>query len=252
MANEQKKFLLQTLTRGLDVLNVLADSPEGLRSTDIANRFDLNPNTAGRLLATLEASGYAVRARDGRYSVGAAVISAAIKKVNIANLSKTSRPLLEKLRDKTRETVFLVTRVGHLLVIVDSMDGSHDLRVVLKPGAISSLFPATTGYALTVDLPSSEVVALSKQVGIPEREVTEAEVITARQELKKRGYLVRHAALTSAGTCTIASSIRLDDKAVASIGIAGPSEHWNEKTIKPFVKDLLDASKELSNRITNM
>lgn len=252
MANVSKKFLLQTLTRGLDVLNALADSPEGLRSTDIAHKFDFNLNTAGRLLSTLEASGYAARARDGRYSVGAAVISAAIKKVNIANLSKASRSLLEKLRDRTCETVFLVTRVGHSLVIVDSLDGSHDLRVVLKAGGVAPLFPATTGYAVTIDLPSTEVVALSKQIGDANRTVTEAEVIRARQELSKRGYLVRHAALSSAGTCTVASSVRLDNKAVASIGIAGPSERWNEKTIKPYVKDLLDATSELSHRISNM
>lgn len=252
MTEAPKKFLLQTLTRGLGILDALADSHEGLRSTDVARRFALNLNTAGRLLSTLEAAGYAARASDGRYSIGASVISAAIKKVNIANLSKASRPLLEQLRDNTRETVFLVTRIGHSLVIVDSLDGSHDLRVVLNAGAVAPLFPATTGYAVTMDLPSTEVVALSKQLGDPMRTVNEADVIQARQELKKRGYLVRHAALSSAGTCTIASTVRLDDKAIASIGIAGPSERWNEKTAKPHIKNLLYATKELSHSISNM
>lgn len=252
MSAAPKKFLLQTLTRGLDVLNALADSQDGLRSTDVANKFNLNLNTAGRLLSTLEAAGYAARSNDGYYTVGAAVISAAIKKVNIANLSKASRSMLKHLRDKTCETVFLVTRVGHSLVIVDSLEGTHDLRVVLKAGGIASLFPATTGYALTVDIPSAEVVALSKKMGDSQRAVTEADVIQARQELKKRGYLIRHASLASAGTCTIASTVRLDGKAIASIGIAGPSERWNEKTVKPYIKDLLDATNELSRRISNM
>lgn len=252
MNEPPKKFLLQTLARGLKALDALALSDEGLRSTDVAKRFNLNLNTAGRLLSTLEASGYAARGSDGRYTIGPNLISAAIKKTNIANLSKASRPILEKLRDKTHETVFLVMRVGHSLVIVDSLDGSHDLRVVLKVGGVVPLFPATTGYAVTVDLRSTEVVTLSKQNGDPKRFVNEAEVIKARHELKKMGYLVRHASLTSAGTCTVASIVRLGDKAIASIGIAGPSERWNEKTVKPFVKELLDATEALSRGISEI
>jgi DNA-binding IclR family transcriptional regulator len=246
VAQEDKRLLLQTLKRGLEILDHLGDQENGARPTDIARQFNLNLNTAGRLLATLEASGYASRGSDGRYSIGPGLIATAIKKVNLVELGKAARPILERLRDRTLETVFVVTRLGHSLIIVDCVEGSHDLRVVLRPGMVAPLFPATTGYVLTADLPAAEAVALSELLEDPKRLVTEAEVKRARKELDNQGYLVRHAAITSAGTCTIATPVHRNGRLVASLGIAGPSDRWNEKTIKPHLKFLLTLTRELS------
>ena len=249
MTEKGKKLLLQTLTRGLEILDSLADLEHGARPTDIAREFDLNLNTAGRLLATLEAAGYASRGSDGRYSIGPGLIASAIKKVNVVDLGKASRPILEQLRDRTLETVFVVTRIGHSLIIVDSVEGSYDLRVVLKPGMVAPLFPATTGYILTAELPAAEAASLSKLLKDRQRIVTEAEVVEARDELKRQNYLVRHAAITSAGTCTVATPIRRNGSLVASLAIAGPSDRWNEKTIKPHLKPLLAATQALTQRL---
>ena len=251
MAQEGKRLLLQTLKRGLEILDYLGDEENGARPTDVARQFDLNLNTAGRLLATLEATGYASRRSDGRYSIGPGLIATAIKKVNLVELGKASRPILERLRDRTLETVFVVTRIGQSLIIVDCVEGSHDLRVVLRPGMVAPLFPATTGYVLTADLPAADAVALSKLLEDPKRIVTEADVEQARKELDGQGYLVRHAAITSAGTCTVATPIHRNDRLVASLGIAGPSDRWNEKTIKPHLKTLLALTRELSERASD-
>ena len=55
---------VQSLTRGLSILECLAQSEGGLTLTDVAQRAQLAPSTAHRLLATLEKTG--LRVPDGR------------------------------------------------------------------------------------------------------------------------------------------------------------------------------------------
>ena len=250
-ARRRARLQLQTLSRGVAILDALANAPEGLRVTDIAQQLRLSMNTAGRLLFTLQASGYASRSHAGRYAIGPAMVSATIRRLNSIQLVAAARPYLEQLRRITKETAFIVSIVGNSLVIVDSVEGTYDLRVVLPPGAIYALFPATTAYALTIDLPEQAVVELSRASGDPRRLVNEAEILRARHEIKMRGYLIRHAALASEGTCTIATAIRHHGKVVASLGIAGPSHRWTGETIKPHLKAILNSTAQISRALNS-
>jgi IclR family acetate operon transcriptional repressor len=49
---------VQSLTRGLSILEALAEAEGGLTLTDLAHRVELPASTAHRLLATLEKMGY--------------------------------------------------------------------------------------------------------------------------------------------------------------------------------------------------
>lgn len=240
----------QTLAKGLKILDLLARADSGKRSSEVARAFGLNLNTAGRLLATLEASGFASRDPNGAYTIGAKMISAAVRKINVPNLASVAWPYLMTLRDATSETVFLVARVSASLVIIDLIEGKHDLRVVMRPGDVTPLFPAATAFTTTVDMPAAEVVKLSRKSGVAKRVVTEAEVLAARTELAKQGYLVRHAAIHSEGTCTVAMPVRSKNVTVASIGIAGPLQRWNEVQIKQHAKLFRQVAHDLSAQLS--
>ena len=58
MANSD---LVQSLLRGLDLVEMLADHPEGLHLNDIAAKSGLKKPTAHNLLRTLCARGFAAR-----------------------------------------------------------------------------------------------------------------------------------------------------------------------------------------------
>ena len=62
---------MQSLTRGLSILECLARAEGGLTLTDLAQRVQLPPSTAHRLLATLEKMGYVYQAGElGLWYVG--------------------------------------------------------------------------------------------------------------------------------------------------------------------------------------
>ena len=62
---------VQSLTRGLSILEALAQADSGLSLTEVGHRVQLPVSTAHRLLATLEKMGYVYQAGDlGLWHVG--------------------------------------------------------------------------------------------------------------------------------------------------------------------------------------
>src|SRR5690349_8247451 len=62
---------VQSLTRGLSILDALAKSAGGMTLTDVSQRVQLPPSTTHRLLSTLERMGYVHQADDlGLWSIG--------------------------------------------------------------------------------------------------------------------------------------------------------------------------------------
>ena len=74
MANSD---LVQSLLRGLDLIELLAARPEGAHLNDLAEAAGLKKPTAHNLLRTLAARGFAARDDAGRYVVGPALAAAA-------------------------------------------------------------------------------------------------------------------------------------------------------------------------------
>src|SRR5438874_2721971 len=64
----------QTLDRGLQILEILANASQDLTITDIANALDVHRTIAHRLLATLEAREFVSRSASGRYQLGNRII----------------------------------------------------------------------------------------------------------------------------------------------------------------------------------
>ena len=74
MANSD---LVQSLLRGLDLVELLAAHPEGAHLNDLAEATGLKKPTVHNLLRTLCARGFAARDDAGRYVVGPALTAAA-------------------------------------------------------------------------------------------------------------------------------------------------------------------------------
>ena len=62
--------LVQSLSRGLELVELLAAHPEGMRLNELAEKTGLKKPTAHNLLRTLRARNFADRKEDGRYVAG--------------------------------------------------------------------------------------------------------------------------------------------------------------------------------------
>lgn len=92
MANSD---LVQSLLRGLDLIELLAAHPEGVHLNDLAEAVGLKKPTAHNLLRTLCAREFAAKDDSGRYVAGSALVAAADRVKSSRRVGLAEAALLE-------------------------------------------------------------------------------------------------------------------------------------------------------------
>src|SRR5262245_36258216 len=100
----------QTLARGLNALQLVADAPSGLTVQQIADGVGIHRTIAYRLLATLTQYRFVAKGEDGRYrpAAGLAILGASFDR----NVRQLSVPTLRALADDLGTTVSLLVAEG--------------------------------------------------------------------------------------------------------------------------------------------
>ncbi len=100
----------QTLERGLSLLRILADHPEGLLMSQVTTVSGLHRSIVHRLLVSLQRTGFAARDDDGRFTLGPAVPS--LVTGGRAGLRAAARPILDEVARQLDATASLVEVLG--------------------------------------------------------------------------------------------------------------------------------------------
>jgi DNA-binding IclR family transcriptional regulator len=187
---------LQTLDRGLDVLELLAG---GAARTvlDIARDLGLHRSVTYRIVRTLEDRGYLERSADGRYAVGLAV--AGLARGVRGELTAAAMPELAELADESAATAFLVVPSGEEAVTLVAVEPRRSrAHVSYRPGQRHPLSSGAPGLAVLAALPP--------------RPDERSEVPWARQT----GW-VRTTGEVLAGLSALAAPMRFADGSVAAL-----------------------------------
>jgi DNA-binding IclR family transcriptional regulator len=106
----------QTLARGLNALQLVADAPSGLTVQQVADGVGVHRTIAYRLLGTLSQFRFVAKGEDGRYrpAAGLAVLGASFDR----NVRQLSLPTLRALADDLGTTVSLLVAEGDQQVAV--------------------------------------------------------------------------------------------------------------------------------------
>src|SRR5918995_4910222 len=89
---------VRSVQRALDVLDALADSPDGRTLAELAGAAGLPKSSVFRYLATLEGRGYVERGEGGRFRVGRRLVPLHSRRLEL--VARVARPRLDALRDR--------------------------------------------------------------------------------------------------------------------------------------------------------
>lgn len=124
---------MRSLERAIDVLEVLDNSRQPLRLTEVARRAGLHVATTQRILNVLEARGRVER-DDAGYRPGVALLFGAHAYLLTSPLVASAHPHLQELATATGLTASLFVRTGLSRAVVSRIEGVHPLRYVLPVG----------------------------------------------------------------------------------------------------------------------
>jgi DNA-binding IclR family transcriptional regulator len=142
---------LQTLDRGLDVLELLAaGAPRTV--LDVAGELGLHRSVTYRIVRTLEERGYLERTADGRYTLGLA--AAALARGVRGELTSAALPELAELADEVAATAFLVVPSGEEAVTLVALEPRRSrAHVSHRPGQRHPLTSGAPGLAILAARP---------------------------------------------------------------------------------------------------
>lgn len=113
----------KTIGKGLELLELVGRSRNGLRGKEIAETLGLPVSTVFRQLKFLAERGF-LRNADGVYTLGGALIRLGNAAMRQNPLSRLAHPLLAALSEATCETVHLAELRGGSVVYIDKVEGS--------------------------------------------------------------------------------------------------------------------------------
>ncbi|MDA0371702.1 MAG: IclR family transcriptional regulator [Actinomycetota bacterium] len=128
---------------------LLAHGPLGL--ADLTARSGLPRATTHRLATAMEVHGLVRRTDDGRYALGRWLVTLGRAATESDSFVERARPILERLRDQTGESVQLYVREGEVRRCVLSLQSPHGLRWIVPEGSLLPLGAGSAGHVLVGD-----------------------------------------------------------------------------------------------------
>ncbi|MEZ4670940.1 MAG: IclR family transcriptional regulator [Anaerolineae bacterium] len=239
---------VQTLARGLRVLELLAETEDGLSSTELAEVLEVDKSSMSRLMNTLVSYRFAERDEiTRRYYLGTYIQELGRRAGQHGLLRDLVEPHLQRLSALTSENAHVaVYASSHALTIAD-VPSTEPLRVVSEVGRRVPLHCSAIGKCLLafaeVPLPVNLARYTSRTiVSVPQLELQ-------LEQIRYQNYALDDEELTL-GVRGLAVPLRnREGRTIATIGLSGPSVRLTMEKI-PELADLLiksaqDISKEL-------
>jgi DNA-binding IclR family transcriptional regulator len=237
--------VVQTLQRGLAILDYLAEAPEPVRATEIAAHFAIDKANASRLLATLQEAGWARRPDGRRYTVGPKYGHDGGRPLErVLALRESTHSLLESLVEMSGECAHLAVLVGDKVWYVDKVPSPQALRVDHAVGTLSPLHCTALGKVFLAFGARPIPKDLTR---FTNRTLVEPTALEANLDEARRSGFTRDDEEFSPGVRCAAAPVRHDDGApVAAVGLSGPSARIDLQQLTDLGRLVRDRCRELT------
>lgn len=245
---------VQSVERALSILECFSLNDKELSIVEISQKVGLPRPTIARLVYTLEARGYLKRKnKSSKYILGMELFRLGIIVQNNIQLTALAKPILEDLKHKTNETVYLDVLDGFQRLCILSSESDQIIRSVVPSGQSSPLHAGSDGKVLLAYQPADFIDEFIENTGLQaftENTIADAEALRSElAHIRKNGYSLSYGEFTpdSAGiSCPIWDGT---GKVVAGISISLPQYRATEENITIFEKELQNAAKALSRQL---
>jgi IclR family transcriptional regulator, KDG regulon repressor len=240
---------LQSLARGLQILEKMANAPEGIGITDLADEFAIDKGSISRLMQTLANYGFAEKdERTRKYILGPQIVRLSRAVLTHMPLRETAKPYLQKLVDLTGECAHLAILAKGEALYIDQAESPSALRVPTEIGTLAPLHCTALGKILLAfaGAPISENLQ-----SYTFRTITDHSTIQHHiDQVKNLGYAMDDEEYNPGVRCIAVPVFDYRDRCVAAIGISGPTSRLPLENIANVVKTVQEIGQTLSARLS--
>jgi len=239
---------IQSLARGLKILDLLSQSQDGISITELAETLGVDKGSASRLMSTLAHYGYAEKDElTHRFHLGAQVVSLSRSVLTRLPLREAAKPYLRQLMEQTGECAHLAVQAQGKVMYIDQVESPATLRVNAQVGTMNPLHCTALGKVL---LAFGDVAFPASLEPFTPRTITDPEMLRLHlDEARRLGYAVDDEEFDLNVRCIAVPVFDFRGKAAGSIGISGPAIRVTAERLPELAAIVVEIGKALSERM---
>jgi IclR family KDG regulon transcriptional repressor len=239
---------IQSLARGLKILDLLAQEQDGISITELAVTLGVDKASASRLVSTLARYGYAEKdEKSRRYHLGLQVVSLSRTLLSRLPLRDSAEPFLRQLMERTGECAHLAVPAQGKVLYIDQVESPATLRVNAQVGtmnpahctALGKIFLAFGGLELPLSLDS-----------YTPRTISDLHALRSHlDEVRSKGFAVDDEEFELGVRCIAVPVYDYNAKLIGSVGISGPSARMTQERLPDLIAAVRAVGKSISDRM---
>jgi IclR family transcriptional regulator, KDG regulon repressor len=254
MRPEGETQLLASVRNAARVLREFGNGEPQLGVSELARRVGVARSTAHRIVHTLTAEGLLERVEDTgtyRLSVVMQVLGASAQSHSLLHGAAT--PVLDGLRNLTKETVQVAILDRAEVVYVERRESPHTVRIFGRIGNRAPANTTGTGKLLLAYLPEAEMEARLQGVRLVRRTpytlTNMADLRAEFSRIRLRGWS-ENINESEVGIASVSAPIRdRSGEVIAALSIAGPVQRLDGENLRRFVQPVCEAAAKISRRL---
>lgn len=250
----KNKVTVQSVDRALEIIDILQDEPQGLGVTSLSKKMGVSKSTIYRLLSSLLNKEYVRKNRETqKYHLGLRLMQLGQTVTNQIDIRQIASPVMERLVQDTGETVHLVVQNGNEIVYIDKIESQATIRMFSNIGKRAPMHCTGVGKAILSGLSDEKVENIIKENGLKKftnNTITDPQVLKEHlNEIQMAGYSIDDEEHEMGIKCAASPIFNFKGEVVAGISVAGPIMRVDEHKIELMAKEVLKASKEVSESL---
>jgi len=245
--------LINSLSRGVEILRLLGDSDGPLGVTEVAERLKVDPSTAYRLLATLEHGALVAQDVDSKkYGIGYGVLEIANGLLRRMSVVTAADHYLRSIAALTSESTHVAVLDGPRAVFVARQSGPGILRVETTVGSSEPAYCTAVGKALLSDHSEDDLRHLYAEPlprYTPHTVTTIADLVTELSRVRRNGYAYDDEELHPGVRCLAAPVREHRERIVAAFGLSMPATRLTREHIPSLVTQIVGAAEAISAQL---
>jgi IclR family acetate operon transcriptional repressor len=238
----------------VDILELLAASPDGLVLRDVSARLEAPKSSLLPLLRALGARGYLARGLAGEYRLGPGAMDLGTAASGPTALIDAARPAVVELMRRTGETVFVGTLSSDhaSIVYVDKVESDQIIQYAGGVGDRRPLHATSIGKAILAFLPAGERDAILGALSLSrhtQRTVTSLPALRASlEQVRKSGVCVTIDELVPGASGIAAPVFDRHGRVAGACAVGGPTGRVRPR-LRALAADVKATAHALSVRL---
>lgn len=245
---------VKSLIKALRILDTLGQAPNGLGITELSDALKAPKSTVHRLVATLEAGGYAVfDLPTSKYVLGTRIAQLSERLNHQSSLLTYGVPALEQLTRECGEASHLAILEGREVVYISREESKGPIRVSFGMGHRAPAHCTALGKAFLAALSDSDIRTLYHNVKLPAltpRTKTKLQDVLAEMPAIRREGIAYDNEEYMPGLRCIAAPIRdFSSRIIAAMSLSFFKHKMTAERKSLFKQALLRVSSDVSERL---